>query len=209
MRMIYSKTKNKGGFTLIEVVVTVAIFSMIVYGVLALVTSILSNTNQQSNLLSSNDQSRRVVFGAMRELRNSVVSANGSYPLVTASAQQIIFFTDTGTTINRIRYFVQNGSLYKGVIIPSGSPPVYNVGQETIVEVQKNLANGTNPVFDYYNGSYDGVTGNPLTQPVNVTAVKYVKINLSVFKKAGITNTQSYTVTAGGTIRSLKTNLGE
>jgi hypothetical protein len=35
-----------------------------------------------------------------------------------------------------------------------------------------------------------------------------VKLNVMVTNKGGIRNTNTYTITAGATIRSLKTNLG-
>ncbi|MEJ0021476.1 MAG: hypothetical protein WDN47_02725 [Candidatus Doudnabacteria bacterium] len=74
--------------------------------------------------------------------------------------------------------------------------------------VQKDVANGANPIFYYYDGTYSGVVENPLVQPLNVTAVKLVKINLTIFKKAGVGSSGTYTETASGAIRNLKTNLG-
>ena len=52
-------------------------------------------------------------------------------------------------------------------------------------------------------------TQSSLAQPVNVTQVKFVKINLQIYNKAGVKNTNTYTVTAGAAIRNLKTNLGQ
>ena len=200
--------KRAEGFTLIEVIISTAIFSMIAVGIVALVSSILSSSNRQSNLLSDNDQTRKLEFAIIKELRNAKQAADGAYALNTASAQQLIFFTDNSGTLDRINYFIQNGVMKKGVTHPSGNPPIYNLGNETVTTVQNDVANGANPIFNYYDDTYNGVTGNALTQPVNVTNVKFINISLSVFKKGGVSNTGTYTVSAGGAIRNLKTNLG-
>ncbi len=198
---------KRNGFTLLEVVVTVGIFSLISVGIIALVSAVLVNSSKQGNLLANNDQARKVAFNLMTEARNAQTSANGSYALATASAQQLIFFSNVNGSINRINYFIQNGVLKKGVTTPSGNPPSYNLAQEVITTVQNNVANGANPLFYYYDDTYNGVSGNPLTQPVNVTKIKFITINLSVYNLAGLANTSSYTVTSSGAIRNLKTNL--
>ena len=198
---------KRNGFTLIEMVVAIGIFSLISVGVIALVSAVLVNSTKQGNLLANNDQARKVAFNLMTEARNAQTSANGSYALSTASAQQLIFFSNVNGSINRINYYIQNGALKKGLTTPSGNPPSYNLAQEVVTTVQNNVANGANPLFYYYDDTYNGVSGNPLTQPVNVTKVKFIKINLSVYNLAGVTNTNSYTVTSSGAIRNLKTNL--
>lgn len=207
MKLRYHKKLQKG-FTLIEVVASIAIFSLISYGITALVSSILVNSTVQGSLLANNDSARRAAFTLMQELRNSTTSVTGGYALETPSAQQLIFYTNTGTTVDRIRYYLQNGALYKGVTKPTGNPLIYNVGGETVNLIQKDVANGANPVFYYYNGSYNGVVDAPLVQPVNVTTVKFIKINLIVNKKASPGSTATYTVTASGALRNLKNNLG-
>ena len=202
-------TVNSGqGFTLIEVIASVAIFSLIIVGVSELVSGILVNSNQQGSLLANNDSARRAAFTLMQELRNATTSATGGYALETAADQQIIFYTNTGATVDRIRYYIQTGNLYKGVVKPTGSPTVYNVNSETTTLLQQNVANAANPLFYYYDGSYNGQNNNPLVQPVNVTAARLVKINLVIYKGIRVKTTSTYTVTASGSIRNLKTNLG-
>lgn len=198
----------KKGFSLVEAIVSVAIFTLIVLGIVALVPFIFSSAKSQSVLLSNNEQAIKVSFNLMKELRNAITAANGAYPLETAANQQLVFYTDTGTRVDRINYFIQGGVLKKGITQPTGSPPVYNLGQEVVTTIQNDVANGANPLFYYYNDTYNGVTDTPLTLPVNLNQVKFIKINLSIYNKGGRVNANSYTVTAGGTIRNLKTNLG-
>ena len=125
-------------------------------------------------------------------------------------AKQLIFYSnaDYDAPIERIRYYVQNGQLWKGVTDYNGT--TYNTLTEVTAVVQKDLANGANPVFYYYDGSYVGSsTQVSLAQPVNVTLVKFIKVSVQIFNKAGVKNTNTYSVTASAAIRNLKTNLGQ
>ncbi|HVY67515.1 MAG TPA: hypothetical protein VHA30_01295 [Patescibacteria group bacterium] len=199
----------EAGFTLVELIVAIFGFTLIIWGLVGLFSNLFYSSTQQSNLLADTDQARQLAFKMATELRNAQTAANGAYVLDTAASQQLIFYSnaDQDSSIERIRYFVQNGALYKGVTEYSGS--AYNTSTEKTVLVQKDLANGGSPVFYYYDGSYTGAAGqNPLVQPVNVTQVKFVKISLQIYNKAGMQNTNAYTVTAGAAIRNIKTNLG-
>lgn len=201
---------NQKGFSLAEMVVAIAAFTIIGVGVIILIGSMVSTGTKQGLLLANADQARRGSFRIMQELRNAVTSNTGAYALAEASNQQIIFYSnvDGGSDVERLRYYISGGKLYRGVVKPTGSPLTYNTGSETSTVVQDNLANGANPLFYYYNGSYTG-TGSALTQPVNVTQVKFVEMELRVYNKGGTTGTNYYTISSAGAIRSLKTNLGD
>ncbi len=197
------------GFTIVELVVSLSIFTVLSLGVIGLVSFVFTGSSQQANLLSDADQGRRIAFSINSELRNSVISETGAYPIASAGDQQLLFYSnvDKDSDIERVRYYLQNGKLYKGVVKPSGNPLTYNSATETTVAVQNNVANGSTPLFFYYDETYNGTVENPLAQPVNVTDVRFVKLSLRIYNKAGLKNTTFYTVTAGAAIRNLKTNL--
>lgn len=199
------------GFTLIELLVAVAVFLVVSIGLIALVSNVFVSSSKQTNLLADSDQARKMAFNLMNELRNAQTSSTGAYPLEQALPQSLVFYSniDGGSDIERIRYFVQSGKLYKGVIKPAGNPVSYNPAGEKITIAQNNLANDAGDLFYYYDGSYDGVNVAALSQPVSVTAVKFVKIDMKVYNKAGVENTNFYTITAAGSIRNLKENLAD
>lgn len=192
-----------------ELLVAIAIFAVLIIGVVSLLSNVFTVNRQQGSLLSDQDQVRKLSFQVMAELRNAITSNVGAYPIEVAGDQQIVFYTnvDGGTQIERVRYYVQNGKLYRGVVKPTGNPLIYNIASETVTMVQNNLSAGTVPLFYYYDDTYNGITGSPLVQPVNVTAVRFVKMVVPIGNGAGVSNTNSYSVTAMATIRSLKTNL--
>lgn len=204
------RTQTETGFTLIELIVAVAIFSIISVGLMFLVGSIFSDSSKQGMSLANADQTRKLSNQLMQELRNSVPGSNGAYPIAVANAQELTFYSniDGGSDIERVHYYVQNGTLKKGVLKQSGSPPTYT-GAETVRIVQNDLANGADPIFTYYDSDYDSSSDSPLTQPVNISQITYIKANVKVYTKTGLsTSNNTYLVSMGTALRSLKTNLG-
>lgn len=202
--------KLNSGFTLIEVILSVAIFVIVGIGITALANSIFSHNRVTGTQSADADQARKASFKLMQELRNASSSNTGGHAVGEASNQQLTFYSnvDGGTDVERLRYYISNGKLYRGLLKPTGSPLTYNAANETSVVVQNNVVNGANPLFYYYNGNYTG-TEAALTQPVNITQVKLVKLDLQIDRNASRTGSQAYSVTSSGAIRSLKTNLGE
>ncbi|MDE2030773.1 MAG: prepilin-type N-terminal cleavage/methylation domain-containing protein [Patescibacteria group bacterium] len=201
---------NKSGFTLIETIVTIFIFGILMLGTTLMLKDILTNSRQQSKGISNTDQARRIAANFVNEIRNCEYGVNGAYPINQADDTQIVFFStapDGNGTVSRVRYYMSNGILYKGITDPTGSPLSYNTNNEIITPIFSSLSLGTNPLFYYYDGNYDGST-NPLAQPVNINQIKFVKINLIVLKQDTLNSTNTTTINAGAAMRNLKTNLG-
>ena len=198
------------GFTLVELIVAISIFAIIATGIIGLVGAVFTDSQRQGRSLANADQTRKLTNQIMQELRNSTSGSNGAYAIATANAQELSFYTnaDGGTDIEKVRYFVQNGALRRGVVKQSGSPPVYT-GAETSRVVQNDVANGANAIFLYYNDTFDDNTDTPLTQPVNIAQVTYIRMSLDVLKKTTNSGTSKFTVNAGAALRSVKTNLGD
>jgi len=198
--------KTEHGFTIIEVIVSVFIFTVLSYGIVLLMSSLFTGYNKQSQLLSDTDLARKTATSFTNLLRGATTGSDGSYALNSAGDQQIIFFSDAGSlTVNRYRFFMSGTTLKEGVIVPSGN--FYNPVTEVVTTVQTDLANGSSPVFYYYDGNFGG-TGSQLAQPVNVTQVRFAKINLVITNKAGQTGAGNFTISSGAAVRNLKNNLG-
>ncbi|MBL8030622.1 MAG: type II secretion system protein [Candidatus Doudnabacteria bacterium] len=202
--------KFQKGFTLAETIVSIFAFAIIMLGLVALTSQIFTGANKQSQVLADTDQARKVGYGIINELRNAQTGNNGAFPLEVAQNQQIVFYSnaDRDNTIERIRYYLSGGKLYRGVVEYNGS--AYNTTTEVSKIVQNNVANSTStPLFLYYDSSYVGSsTQAALSQPINLTNVKYVRLNMQILNKAGLKDINVYTLNVGGAIRNLKTNLG-
>ncbi len=204
--------KVKNGFTLVELLVAIFSFSFLALGIYALVSNVFVTSNRQGAGLGNLDMARKVAYGFTSAVRAASYSDGGAYPLQTGTAQALTLYAniDQSADVERVRYYLSGGVLYMGIIKPSGNPPSYNQATEQVYPMVKDVVNGANPVFYYYNGDYAGPgLGNPLAEPVLLTEVKYIKMQLQVRKDSSPKTTGYYTLTAGGAIRNLKTNLGD
>jgi prepilin-type N-terminal cleavage/methylation domain-containing protein len=194
------------GFTLIEVMVATCIFLILIFAVTDLLISAIQNPKFELNTTNTIDQARFLASKFTNELR---AAAYGSYPLAEATDSEIIFYSPIGATagnINRIRYYLSNGVLYKGVITPING--VYDTSRETIATVLSGISNGSTPLFYYYDDNYDSVSNTtPLSNPVNITQVRFVKMNLTLQYQLTKQKTSTFSLNAGSAIRILKDNL--
>jgi len=201
---IFSKKKSKG-ITLIEMMVVLGIFSMVLISITTYVWMSLRAQNKSVKHILAQNSARKALLVATAEIRGSMYSDAGAYPIVEATANTITFYTNIDEDINaeRVRYFMDSSELKRGVIEPQGDPPNYN-GVEQINTLARYI---TNPgsIFTYYDQEYDG-TSNPLTFPVNKSVIKLVKFYLTID-----VDTQrlpeSVSVSTGVQLRNLKENL--
>jgi prepilin-type N-terminal cleavage/methylation domain-containing protein len=198
------------GFTLIETLVAITIFTFICFGTSLLFKEVLSGSKQHSLSLDTVDRARLLEFNFVNELRNAAVGNDGSAPIGQADNNQLIFYSTYRAlpgTVQRIRYFVATSTLYKGTVTPTGAPLTYNTASETIVPIQYDVANTTTPAFYYHDGNYAG-TSTPLAQPVNINLIKFIRMNLILLSQTERNSTTTFTLSAGGSVRALKNNLG-
>jgi prepilin-type N-terminal cleavage/methylation domain-containing protein len=206
-------TSKKAGFTLVEMLIVIFISTLLVLGVSTLVITIIKTSRQQIRSTGDIFQSTLTAANFANELRNMSIGNDGSYQINQAGDTQLIFYSSfgaSGLAVNRIRYYLATTStttiLYKGVVTPTGSPLTYNLGLEVVRTIQTDIASGTTKIFYYYDGNYNGST-TPLTQPVNVTGVKFISLSMSVVSQPELSTT-TYPITIGATLRNLKNNLG-
>lgn len=203
------KTDNKKrGFSLVEVLVSLAILSMFIVAGSTFEKDVFSlNTNLQSGL-NAQLEGRHVVKIMVSELRRTSTSVTGSYPIELASSTAITFYSDTNNdgVIDRIRYFLSGTVIKKGVTKPTGTPYVYNTANETLTTLVNNVvSSSTLPVFQYFTSSYAG-TSSPMTYPVDIPSVRLVRINVIIDNDPN-RSPVPIIVTSSVSMRNLKDNL--
>ena len=170
----------KKGFTLIEIIIALAILSgtLLVIGLFTLDISNFSIFYGQN--LSAQQELQLSLRFMIREVRSMGPSNNGSYPIVSATANSVTFYSDSDKDglFERIRYYMEGSVFKKAIIKPTGNPLVYNPAQENTFELVNNVING-NSVFDYYDKNYTGAE-SPLSFPVNIPLVKSLRATLTV-----------------------------
>jgi prepilin-type N-terminal cleavage/methylation domain-containing protein len=197
------------GFTLVEIVVSVAIFSLVMAGVFTLITNIFHYNNESQNKINNIWQAESLLRTMTKEFRMMVPSGNGSYPILAASTSSITFFANVNgdSSIEQVHYFFSTttSSLYRGIVRPTGLPAVYNQATETkIVLASGIISSSTLPMFQYYGSSYEGV-GSPLSFPVVISDIRLININLIIDSDLRQSPTEKIFSTSVS-IRNLKSN---
>jgi prepilin-type N-terminal cleavage/methylation domain-containing protein len=204
---LFKNIQKNNGFTLVEILVTMAIFSLILGAVGLFARDIFYYDNLFSGGLTSYDDAKKILQPVASEIRSASQSSLGAYSIELANNTNFIFFTDIDNDgkKERIRYFLVDDILKRGVIVPSGSPLEYLSGDEVITDVVSNLTNGVTPIFTYYDTNYNGSTP-PLADPVSVLDIRLVKITLIIDVDPN-RPPAPMTVTTEVSIRNLKDNL--
>lgn len=203
------KINNRNtGMTLVELLTALAIFMVVLIAIGALQANIFIYKSNVSGSYETVQSSQIILKTILKELREITPGANGSYPLVQTGSTTLSFFSDTDNDnqSEKLTYSLIGTNLYRAIIKPTGTPPVYLTNNQSTTTLITNVINGDSlPTFQYYDTNYTG-TSSPLSQPVNPSAVKLIRIN----QKVDIDPSRSpipiiYTIQVN--LRNLKTNL--
>jgi len=175
-------TSRRSGFSLIEVLVVVAIAA----GVVLVVSNFSNNITGLDVLVNSELQSKSDVSQTLQimteEIHSASVSANGAYAIDSATGTSFAFYSDINKNgqAEHVRYFYSTSTIYKGVIAPSGTPPTYPTSSEVITDVVDNaIVTTSSPLFTYYDSSYTG-SQSPMAYPIAVQSIRLVKVAFTV-----------------------------
>lgn len=179
------KCYNQKGFTLVELLAVVAVAIIIIATVYSLS---IFGYRQQFFMLEQNEaleEAKRGIEIMVQEIREASDGDNGGYPLIQADDFTFIFFSniDTDDATERVRYFLEDEQLKKGIVKPDGQPLSYKLNTEQISTVSSDVINETRgkPIFRYYNSDYPGDTvNNPLSTPADLQSVGLVEVRLAV-----------------------------
>ena len=202
-----SHISHSVGMTLVELLIALAIFVAVIVAVGAFEANVFIYQGEVSNSFQTAQNAQVILKTVLTGLREIEPGANGAYPLITTGSTSLSFFSDPDNdgTAEQMTYTLIGTTLYQTTIQPSGSPAVYN-GSPSTTTLLTNVRNGnTTPVFQYFDTNYNGTT-SPLTQPVTATAVRLVKVNITLDMDPNRSPAPiTYTVQAN--LRNLKSNL--
>ena len=207
MKNNFSKKLNSG-FTLVELLISVSILALLTVTISTFQKDIFSLGFSLQGSLNAQIDARHVVKLMVTEIREATQSALGAYPIAIASSTSITFYSDIDNngTKDKIRYFVSGSTVKQGVVAPSGSPLTYNDANEKLTTVINSfVSSSTQPLFQYCPETYSG-TGSPLSDPIDISTVRLVKITVIIDKDPN-KSPAPIIVTSQVSIRNLKGNL--
>jgi type II secretory pathway pseudopilin PulG len=192
---------ERRGMTLLEALVWVAITSMIL---LAIVNSVLyfyrANTYavEQSSAVTS---AQRGIDSMIQTMREAAYSSTGAWPVIAMSETSFAFYADVDDDpfIERIRYYLDGNSLVRGVVDPSGDPPVYT-NPEALTVISDNVRNTeqATPMFQYYD-----LNGDLMADLTKIAEVRFVQatviVNVNPFRAPN-----QFTLRSTAAFRNLK-----
>lgn len=191
-----------------ELVVVSAIAGILILAVGTFQRNILYFAGFIDKSLTGTQDAKSVLRIMVREARSAAPSGVGAYPIAEVGTQSFAFYSDIDNDgiQERVRYFLSATDLKKGVIEPTGSPLQYNPASEQVTTLlARNVLNGAQPIFSYYDTNYDGTTA-PLSQPVTTATVRLVKISIVIDADPN-REPAPKTFTSQVSLRNLKDNL--
>ena len=166
------------GMTLIETVVWVSITLALMLAIVTSVQYFYRTNNYAVEQAAAVSSAQRGIEAMVKTMREGGYSSNGAYPIIAISTSSVAFYADVDSDpfIEQLRFFVEGNSLKRGVIDPSGDPPVYT-NSETISSVSDYVRNIDQEVttFRYYD-----VNGNLMTDLTDISALRFIEVTVVV-----------------------------
>lgn len=170
------------GFTLVESIVVVALFTLLSFAILESIV-FFYRVNGYSIAQSNQVQTARVGMEQLvRDLREMMYADDGTFPLVVTEPYRVGFFSDIDRddSVEYVEYSLYaSTTLKKKIFNATGSPPVYHATGTpdetyTLSEYVQNSIQAI-PIFVYYD-----LSGNPATGTTTVTDLRYVQLSIIV-----------------------------
>lgn len=190
------------GLTLVEMIVVIALVTLVGAGMLSAIQYFYRGNSYVFEAASSVDSARRGIAIALSSLREASYGEDGTYPITVAGTSTVTFYSDIDADggIERVRFVLTNGTLYRGITNASGNPPSY-AGQpastSTVATYVRNTA--TTPVFTYYDSSGTQLS----TTSTNISDIASVRVDLRIdLNPSRAPNI--FTLAGSATMRNLK-----
>ena len=174
-------SKKYKGFTLLEVLISMVILIVVTSLILVFFWNVTDTSRRFSSSLIAQQQVQQTLQIIVPELRSAAQSNTGVYPIFGVSSTTLGFYSDIDRDglFERVRYFLDEDVLKKGVIRPSGEPMGYDIDDEVVYDVVEGVVEGAQ-IFSFFDGSATSTESNQLPFPINILDIRKVKISLVV-----------------------------
>lgn len=151
-------SKNKQGFTLIEILVSISIFSVITVMFVNFMLSSFTSTTFQLEQSEAVKEARDAMSEMKVEIRGLISSEQGSYPIELIDDDEFVFYCDIDDDgdSEKVRYHRVNSILYKETTEPGALSDYSETPINTILALHVN--NDDENIFTFHDSDYN-ITG--------------------------------------------------
>lgn len=184
--LIHNKNIFKqAGYTLAEIVVVVALVSVIGIVISKFQRDVFSFNRFFSNSLSAGDSAQKLLRPMTAEIRSASPSSNGAYPIDSIADNSFSFYSDIDNDGLKewVKYSLSGTVLSKETIKPTGNPLVYNTANKitrVFMTGVRNIADGV-PIFTYYDSTYTGGSGGVVSATTgSLSSVRLIGVKIRI-----------------------------
>lgn len=205
MSLLFAKKKSPRGFTLIESVMVVALYTLVMFAVLESIAAFYRYNAYSMAQSYQVSQARRGMEVLVRDIREMTFADDGTFPLAVMEDNRIGFYSDIDrdNSVEYVEYELASTTLEKRIYGAVGNPPVYGSTPEqthVLSEYVQNLNQATSTFF------YFDSNGNPAAATTTVTDIVYVAaqiiVNIDPVRDPG-----EFMLRSSAALRNLKENL--
>ncbi|MDD5146687.1 MAG: hypothetical protein PHN39_03020 [Candidatus Pacebacteria bacterium] len=170
------------GMSVVEMIISMALFVVVMGALVGFVSGLYRAYFYAFEQTRAVSEAVAGVEAMTKEIRTAVLGEDGSYIIEKAQDFEFIFYSDIDRDqrTERVRYFQSGTDFKKGVIKPTGNPPVYITNpadplyQETVVILSKYVRNSP-PIFRYFDGDLQ-----ELPAPARLQDTKLMRLTLVI-----------------------------
>jgi type II secretory pathway pseudopilin PulG len=167
------KIKDDGGFTLIELIITVALIFLVVSAVSATFIIAINTSGDVIDVITSVKDSRLIIYRISRDIREAVEISEAESDSVTFRS-----FMYIGNDYEVINYYLVSDDGYYTLYRKEGDGAPRAVASKII----------NNNVFTYYTGVDEPENGMGSVSTEELDSIKIIKIDLSVDQSGSATD---------------------
>lgn len=202
--IFYKKTAVTDGFTLVETMVTIAIFVIVM---LALFDTIAMFYRYNSYTIAQSYQvsyARTGMNSFIRDVRQMTYGDNGAFPLAVMEPNKIGFYSnvDDDDNIEYVEYELASSTLTKRVYKSTSTPPTYSATPSQTQVVARYVQNSEEATSTFYYYNSQGQLATSTTSAADIVYVRArIVVNIDPERNPG-----EFTIENSASLRNLKKN---
>ena len=200
----FTRQHAEKGFTLVEMIVVLALYSVIMFIVLNSIASFYRFNGYAIAQSYQITDARQGVELMVRDLREMTYADDGTFPLVIMENNRVGFYSDIDrdNSVEYVEYRLASTTLTKRIYNATGTPPAYSTTTpDTTVTLSDYVQNALQaaPVFVYYDEA-----GHKATATSTITDIRYIQVSVIV-NIDPVRDPGEFLLRSSASLRNLKT----